>query len=518
MGSASSIQIPAVFGALDKEKRDNLHARFNALIADGKSQEYALAEVIAEFSNPQSIKPKVCIIGGGVAGISAARILKDGDIEFEILEASNVVGGRIHQEKFAGFNIDAGAKWIQGLDGNPIWDDFKKFSRTKHKDAVTNTDDVLVFDEDGKLVDNANYSLDFLTEKSEQRKRDGKPDIAVSAAITMYGPEHKYLSENVFQALLYNGIDGEFAEGPRVTSLFQTFPLPTRTEFKDGDWFNNGNFIDIVNGMASPLDPSCIKLNHIVESVVDSHGGCVVSVKGEENKFYTHVICTVSLGVLQRGLIEFVPPLPDWKMEQLFKFDMCTFTTIFIKFNQKAWSDNEFFLYADLRRGYYPMWFNVSLDKYYGSDANMLVCIVSGEESYRVEKERKEVVAQELLQVARKMFKSKSKDDPLLIEDIFVPKWHSNPLFCGSFSNWPIDVSREAFNLITVPVNRIHFAGEHTSAKFNGYVQGAYLSGIDAAKEVISSINSPSDYIHPLMDRVKEIQERWLKRQDGRFK
>ena len=82
------------------------------------------------------------------------------------------------------------------------------------------------------------------------------------------------------------------------------------------------------------------------------------------------------------------------------------------------------------------MWFNVSLDKYYGSDANMLVCIVSGEESYRVEKERKEVVAQELLHVAKKMFKS---NDDLLIEDMGM--WHSNPLFCGSFSNWPIDVS-----------------------------------------------------------------------------
>eukprot|EP01036_Dinobryon_divergens_P026441 gene26441-35096_t len=278
---------------------------------------------------------KVCIIGGGVAGISAARILKDNDIDFEIVEASSVLGGRIHQEKFAGFSIDAGAKCIQGLDGNPIWDDFKRFSRTKDKEAVTNSDDVSVFDENGKLVENANYSLDFLSEISDQRKRDGKPDIA---------------------ALLYNGIDGEFAEGPRVTSLFQTCPLPTRTEFKDGDWFNNYR-------ERSP---------------------------------------------------------------------------------------------TALRRG------------------------------------------------GKKIFKS---NDDLLIEDIFVPRWHSNPLFCGSFSNWPIDVSREPFNLITVPVNRIHFAGEHTSAKFNGYVQGAYFSGIDAAKEVITSIKSPPDYTHPLADRVKEIQE-----------
>jgi hypothetical protein len=59
-------------------------------------------------------------------------------------------------------------------------------------------------------------------------------------------------------------------------------------------------------------------------------------------------------------------------------------------------------------------------------------------------------------------------------------------------------------------VNYIHFAGEHTSAKFNGHEQGAYFSGIGAAKEVISSIESQSGYFHPLADRAKGIQEKWM--------
>jgi hypothetical protein len=62
------------------------------------------------------------------------------------------------------------------------------------------------------------------------------------------------------------------------------------------------------------------------------------------------------------------------------------------------------------------LWFNVSFDKYYGSDANMLICIASAEESYQVEREKKEVVSQELLQFAKNM----SKSNDLLIEDIFV--------------------------------------------------------------------------------------------------
>ena len=58
-----------------------------------------------------------------------------------------------------------------------------------------------------------------------------------------------------------------------------------------------------------------------------------------------------------------------------------------------------------------------------------------------------------------------------------------------------------------MPVNYIHFAGGHTPAKFNGHEQGAYFSGIGAAKEVISSIDG---YFHPLAGRAKGIQEKWM--------
>ena len=67
----------------------------------------------------------VSIIGGGFAGISAARVLKDNNINFEILEASDIIGVRIHQEKFAGFNVDIGAKWIKVRMGTQYWPNLK---------------------------------------------------------------------------------------------------------------------------------------------------------------------------------------------------------------------------------------------------------------------------------------------------------------------------------------------------------------------------------------------------------
>ncbi|CAM0901750.1 unnamed protein product [Alopecurus aequalis] len=40
--------------------------------------------------------------------------------------------------------------------------------------------------------------------------------------------------------------------------------------------------------------------------------------------------------------------------------------------------------------------------------------------------------------------------------------------------------------LVTAPVGRVYFTGEHTSEKYNGYVHGAYLAGIDSADILIN--------------------------------
>ena len=56
---------------------------------------------------------KVIVVGAGSAGLMAGYILHKQGIDFEILEASSVHGGRIKKiEGFADFPIDLGAEWI----------------------------------------------------------------------------------------------------------------------------------------------------------------------------------------------------------------------------------------------------------------------------------------------------------------------------------------------------------------------------------------------------------------------
>ena len=65
------------------------------------------------FDLPSSHNGNILIIGAGVTGITAGYILKQKNIDFEILEASSVHGGRVKKiSGFADFPIDVGAEWI----------------------------------------------------------------------------------------------------------------------------------------------------------------------------------------------------------------------------------------------------------------------------------------------------------------------------------------------------------------------------------------------------------------------
>ena len=71
--------------------------------------------------------PKVLILGGGVAGIIAARTLYENGIDdFVIIEARDELGGRLKSTNFAGLTVELGANWVQGTQtgngpANPIY-------------------------------------------------------------------------------------------------------------------------------------------------------------------------------------------------------------------------------------------------------------------------------------------------------------------------------------------------------------------------------------------------------------
>ena len=61
--------------------------------------------------------------------------------------------------------------------------------------------------------------------------------------------------------------------------------------------------------------------------------------------------------------------------------------------------------------------------------------------------------------------------------------WGSDPLFQGAFSNVRPG-GAAMFEELQTPEGRMYFAGEGTNVEYNGFMHGAYLSGIDTADAI----------------------------------
>jgi monoamine oxidase len=63
----------------------------------------------------------VVILGAGMAGLAAARMLVDAGKKVVVLEARGRIGGRIWTDRTMGAPIDLGAAWIHGHKGIRWW-------------------------------------------------------------------------------------------------------------------------------------------------------------------------------------------------------------------------------------------------------------------------------------------------------------------------------------------------------------------------------------------------------------
>ena len=99
-------------------------------------------------------------------------------------------------------------------------------------------------------------------------------------------------------------------------------------------------------------------------------------------KFEGHtIISTVSIGVLKNEIIEFSPPLPDWKVEAIDQFDMAIYNKVFVKFKDSFWDrDKATILIKTQHKGRFCCWKTVE-------DSKILWTSLIGPEAVRIEQQ-----------------------------------------------------------------------------------------------------------------------------------
>lgn len=203
--------------------------------------------------------------------------------------------------------------------------------------------------------------------------------------------------------------------------------------------------------------------------------GYHVTVRTSDDKSYVgqYVISTVRVGVMQSRSIQFEPSLPNWKMNSFYQFQMGVFIHMYFQFPFTFWDDKEYLIYASSRRCYYTIWVNI--EKLF-PNSRILQATLVGEEARRIDRMSDKDIKNEVLSVLRNIFFKKFIVIPE--PDAYViPRWLSDPLFKGSFSNWTPGFTEDMKMTLCNPFGRLYFAGEACSKDSFCFVQGAYKSG-----------------------------------------
>lgn len=424
------------------------------------------------------------VVGAGIAGITAARLLHNAGQRVLVLEARDRVGGRVWTDRTAGFCVDLGASWIHGLTGNPLTRLVTELGMKTHEFTVGSFQaggrPIADYDESRRLLDDdaaREWIADVVT-----------ADDLLQLTVAASGRDENY-AVAAERALAATGWEPERAE--RVRAFYRH-----RTEEQCGADIEqvaaHGLDEDVIEGdevifpdgydvlprtLAEGLD---VRTGMKVTAIARSAAG--VRVDTEAESFHAaQVVVTVPLGVLKAGAIEFTPALPDAIAGPIARLGMGVFNKVFLQFPDRFWQEE---IYAIRRHGQasfpWHSWYDVSAV----SGKPMLLTFAGGDWGREIEQKTDDEVVSSVLRSLRTVY-GESVPDPVAH---WITRWGGDPLALGSYSYIAVGSAYADHDAMAGPVDDVlHFAGEATWGRDPATVHGALLSGHRAAERILGN-------------------------------
>ena len=269
----------------------------------------------------------VVVVGAGSAGLFAAKTLNEYGYDVMIIEATNRIGGRVKSESLGDIRVELGAEEHYGATGdNPVWHAVRDaygesiyvspyLGRTAlSMDGSSNTcwrkssalhpcgddGDVAIFDDFSNWYWKPNQHLDPGSSLAE--------DVA-----DKYGVDASHRAYHLY--------DGGFAGGSYATNLDQLGARSLALQSNQWDLSSSTQTLgDKDLGYSDVLETlwwddvvtnSDLLLSSPVVSIDTSGDDVVITDSNGATHAARQVIVTVSIGVLQSEMINFIPDLPE---------------------------------------------------------------------------------------------------------------------------------------------------------------------------------------------------------------
>ncbi|KAI4347173.1 hypothetical protein L6164_008008 [Bauhinia variegata] len=439
-------------------------------------------------------KGNVIIVGAGFAGLVAARQLVFMGFKVVVLEGRNRPGGRVKTRKMKGDGVvaaaDLGGSVLTGINGNPLGVLARQLGLPLHKVR----DICPLYLPDGKAVNSEidsgievsfNKLLERVCKLRQAMIEEVKSvDVSLGTALEAFRRVYK-VAEDPQERMLLNWhlANLEYANASLMSNLSMAYWDQDDPYEMGGDhcFIPGGNEL-FVRALAEDLP---IFYGRTVESIRYGIDGVLVYANGQEFRG-DMVLCTVPLGVLKKGSIEFVPELPQRKKDAIHRLGFGLLNKVAMLFPYNFWGGNiDTFghLTEDLSmRGEFFLFYSYSSV----SGGPLLVALVAGDAAIRFEMMSPAESVRRVIEILKDIFNPKGIAVPDPVQAVCT-RWGKDHFTYGSYSYVAVGSSGDDYDILAESIadGRVFFAGEATSKHYPATMHGAFLSGMREAANML---------------------------------
>lgn len=406
-------------------------------------------------------KGKVLIIGAGMAGMSAARVLWNNGVDITVLEASPQAGGRLKKiSGIASYDIDLGAEWLHGTKSE-LAHIIKTHGHTYFKD-------------------NSELTFWFNNELKKELPQDvfspfDKPNLP---DISFFD----YAQQNGWEEYSYIIQANAGSNGADIRHLSAYWNVKEFENWSSGntDYKFNRTWYDFFVSYFEETIKTHVITNMPVQEI--NYTGENIIVKAANKKYSAHkVIITVPISILKDGDIIFSPALPAKKTEAFSKIGMDHGMKVYLKFDHTFYDQN--IIGGKICSSY--------MDESYGRNSNyhVLLAFIIGSQAEHLSSLDSELqIFNALIAELDEMYDGLASKH--FISGI-VQDWSKEPYIRGAYSYSSIGIGEARQTAAQTIDNKLYFAGEAMNVKGHFQsVHGAYETGIAKALEILKEYAS----------------------------
>jgi monoamine oxidase len=422
------------------------------------------------------------VVGAGVAGLTAARLLADAGRSVVVLEARDRIGGRLHTDRTEGRVTDLGASWIHGITDSPVAAAAAAFGMRMVEFTVGG------YQPDSRPI--AYYAPDGRRLSDADARRFASDihaaDATLVEVIADSDPDASYRDVTEI-ALERQGWDAERTQ--RVREY-----LEHRAEEQYGAWIEDlaahgldDDAIDgdevvfpegydaLAEGLSRGLD---VRLEHVVSRVAWGPDG--VTVTTEQGTFTGRdAVVTVPVGVLQSEEFVIEPALPEPAAGALARLTMNAFEKVFLRFPTKFWDQD---VYAIRQQGPEGRWWHSWYDLPALHGEPTLLTFAAGPAGVETRDWTHDRVVDSVLAQLRRLYGDRVEGPT----SVHITAWQDDPFARGSYAYMMLGSTTADHDALATPVGGVlHVAGEATWTDDPATVTAAMCSGHRAATRIL---------------------------------